>query len=176
MSTFRTRSPGPHYKRSPSSSRWAPLRGPPASRRRKSPWGITPPGKAITGALEVQADALIILYTELETRALLDVFTQDSDWSPARRKTWNGYGHNFSKFKSTIEGISGDTALEDGLFGYLAAVTIGKKTVVLFKSELHPKQNGPQLPFVPVIQQLVGELRVPLVISTGTGGRPSAAR
>jgi hypothetical protein len=32
---------------------------------------------------------------------------------------WNGYGHNFAKFKSMIEGISGDPALEAGLFGYL---------------------------------------------------------
>jgi len=128
------------------------------------------PGEAITGALNVQADVLIILYTEIETRALLDVFTGNSTWSAARRKTWNGYGHNFAKFKSMIEGISGDAALEAGLFGYLSAVTIGTQTVVLFKSELHPKQNGPQLPFVPVIQQLVSELKPALVISTGTAG------
>lgn len=132
--------------------------------------GTYAPGAAITGALKVQADVLIILYTELETRALLDVFTQNSDWSPARRKSWNGYGHNFANFKSMIEGISGDAALEAGLFGYLSAVTIGTKTVVLFKSELHPKQNGPQLPFVPVIRQLVSELAPALVISTGTAG------
>jgi hypothetical protein len=127
-------------------------------------------GEKITTAVNAKADALIILYTELETRALLDVFTQNSDWSPTRRKSWNGYGHNFAKFKSMIEGIEGDTALEQGLFGYLSAVTIGAKTVVLFKSELHPKQNGPQLPFVPVIQQLIGELAPTLVISTGTAG------
>ena len=132
--------------------------------------GTYAPGAAITGPLTVRADVLIILYTELETRALLDVFTQDSDWSPARRKSWNGYGHNFAKFKATIEGIQGDAALEAGLFGYLSALTIGTRSVVLFKSELHPKQNGPQLPFVPVIRQLVSELAPSLVISTGTAG------
>jgi hypothetical protein len=127
-------------------------------------------GEKITGPVSAKADALIILYTELETQAFLDVFTQNSAWSPARKKSWNGYGHNFAKFKSMIEGIDGDTALEQGLFGYLSAMTIGTKTVVLFKSELHPKQNGPQLPFVPVIQQLIGELAPSLVISTGTAG------
>jgi hypothetical protein len=132
--------------------------------------GSYAPGAVITGPLSVRADVLIILYTELETRALLDVFTQNSEWTPARRKSWNGYGHNFAKFKPLIEGISGDAALEAGLFGYLSAVTIGTQTVVLFKSELHPKQNGPKLPFVPVMTQLVSEIAPKLVISTGTAG------
>jgi hypothetical protein len=134
------------------------------------PLGSYKAGETITTALEAQADVLIVLYTDLETQALLEVFTQDSDWSPARKKTWNGYGHNFARFKPLIEGIDGDTALEQGLFGYLSALTIGSKRVVLFKSELHPKQNGPQLPYVPVMQQLVSELQPKLVLSTGTAG------
>ncbi|MGC9949211.1 MAG: hypothetical protein ABSF64_22820 [Bryobacteraceae bacterium] len=135
-----------------------------------APLGNYSPGEKITGPLDVQADALIVLYTEFETQALLDVFTQDNDWSAARRQQWCGYAHNFANFKPIITGISGDTALEQGMFGYLSAVKIGTKTVVLFKSELHPKVNGDRLPFVPVIQQLVGELAPALVISTGTAG------
>lgn len=128
------------------------------------------PGAKITGPVSAKADALMILYTEPETQALLDVFTGNAEWSPARRKQWCGYGHNFDEFKPLIDGIDGDTALEQGLFGYLSALTIGGKTVVLYKSELHPKQNGAKLPFVPVIQQLITELRPGLVISTGTAG------
>jgi hypothetical protein len=135
-----------------------------------APLGNYSPGEKITGALDVKADALIILYTEPETSALLDVFTQNKDWSPARRKQWCGYAHNFATFKPTISGVEGDTALEQGMFGYLSAVKIGTKTVVLYKSELHPKQNGNHLPFVPVLQQLIGELAPTLVISTGTAG------
>ena len=75
-----------------------------------------------------------------------------------------------AKFKPTIQGIGGNTALEQGLFGYLSAVQIGAETVVLYKTELHPKQNGNQLPFIPVLQQLIGELTPALVISTGTAG------
>ena len=134
------------------------------------PLGNYSAGEKITTALDVQADVLIILYTEDETRALLDVFTGNNAWTPARRQQWNGYGHNFSQFKPIIEGIDGDTALEDGLFGYLSAIKIGSSNVVLFKTELHPKQNGDKLPFVPVIQQLVKELKPSLVLSTGTAG------
>ena len=135
-----------------------------------APLGSYKPGENITAAVSAKVDVLIILYTELETQALLDVFTNDGSWSAARRKTWNGYGHNFAKFKPMIEGIEGDAALEAGLFGYLSAAKIGTKTVALYKSELHPKQNGPQLPFVPVIGQLISELAPTLVISTGTAG------
>jgi len=132
--------------------------------------GSYKPGTKITGALEAQADALIVLYTEYETSALLDAFTGNNEWNPARKKTWCGYGHNFATFKPDIENIGDDVALKDGMFGYLSAMKIGSRTVVLYKSELHPKQNGSQLPFIPVMQQLIGELAPPLVITTGTAG------
>lgn len=132
--------------------------------------GSYQPGQKITSALEAQADVLIVLYTEYETSALLDVFTGNNEWSATRRKTWYGYGHNFDKFQSSIEHIGDDEALRQGLFGYLYAMNIGGKSVVLFKSELHPKQDGDQLPFVPVMQQLISELAPALVISTGTAG------
>ena len=34
---------------------------------------------------------------------------------------------------------------------------IGTKKVALYKTELHPKSNGLQLPFIPVIAQLATE-------------------
>jgi len=134
------------------------------------PLGQYQPGEKITSALQVKADVLIILYTEPETSALLDVLTNNNEWSPARKKQWCGYAHNFAQFKPIISGIDGDPALEQGMFGYLSSVRIGTKTVVLYKSELHPKQNGDLLPFIPVMQQLIQELAPSLVISTGTAG------
>ena len=134
------------------------------------PLGNYSAGEKITTALDAPADVLIILYTEDETRALLDVFTGNNAWNAARQRQWNGYGHNFNQFKPIIENIDGDAALEAGLFGYLSAVKIGASNVVLFKSELHPKQNGDKLPFIPVIQQIVSELSPSLVLSTGTAG------
>jgi len=127
-------------------------------------------GEKITGAVDVKADVLIVLYTDDETSALLEVFTGSKTWTADTKKKWCGYAHNFASIKPTIGGIDQNTALKDGLFGYLSAVKIGDKTVVLYKSELHPKQNGSKLPFVPVLKQLIAELKPSLVISTGTAG------
>ncbi|HUL45153.1 MAG TPA: hypothetical protein VLY03_12445 [Bacteroidota bacterium] len=44
------------------------------------------------------------------------------------------------------------------------------KRVMLFKTELHPKNNGPHLPFIKLVQQLVMEVKPELVITTGTAG------
>jgi hypothetical protein len=127
------------------------------------------PGDKITTALNEPADVLILLYTDLEISALLDVFTRDSTWSPTRKKTWYGYGHNFGQFKGLIHG-GDDNALNSGILGFLFPMTIGNVRVVLYKTELHPKNNGKDVPFIPVIKQLVGELAPKLVISTGTAG------
>jgi len=127
-------------------------------------------GKKITQALSADIDMLILLYTQLETQALLDVFTGNKEWSPARAETWYPYAHNFDALRSSIDGIDDDDFLKEGVFGNLYAMTVGKTKVALFKSELHPKANGPKLPFVTLIAQLVGELKPKLVISTGTAG------
>jgi len=133
-------------------------------------FGGYPAGTPITGPADVAADFLIILYTEYEISAFLEVFTGDSSWTPARQKTWCPYAHNFAKFKGSIQGIDDNDALKSGYFGYLSLMTIGGTNVVLYKTELHPKANGPDLPFIPVIAQLIGELGPKLVISTGTAG------
>ena len=135
------------------------------------PFGTLTPGNKITAAAPSGlTDVLIVLYTDPETSALLDVFTGNSAWTAATKKTWYPYAHNFSHFKSSIQGISGDDALVDGIFGYLYSLTIGSIRVALYKTELHPKSNGPALPFIPVISQLIAELAPTLVISTGTAG------
>ena len=135
-----------------------------------TPLGSYAAGEKITERLQAKADVLIVLYTEPETSALLDVFTGNKAWSPTRRKQWCGYAHNFAKYKSSIVGAGDDTGLKEGLFGYLSAAKIGGKTVVLYKSELHPKADGDLLPFVPVMGQLISELAPSLVVSTGTAG------
>jgi hypothetical protein len=134
------------------------------------PFADHTPGSVISGPLTEKCDVLVLLYTTLEIQALLDVFTNNPAWTPERKKTWYGYAHNFDKFKSIIKGIEEDIALRDGLFGYAFPLMIGNNRVVLYKTELHPKTNGTGLPFIPVIQQLVGELQPKLVISTGTAG------
>ena len=133
------------------------------------PLGPYQPGEKITGPVQFKADVLILLYTEQETSAFLEVFTGNKDWSTSRRNTWNLYGHNFAQFANIIEGIKGDS-VEQGFFGYLNAMRIGDQNVAIFKTELHPKVNGNKLPIIPVIQQLVTELAPSLVLSTGSAG------
>jgi hypothetical protein len=98
------------------------------------------------------------------------VFTGSGAWTPARQRSWNGYAHDFAKYRSMIANAGHDKALAQGIMGYLSAVTIDGKMVVLYKTELHPKQDGDQLPFIPVMQQLITELQPGCVISTGTAG------
>ena len=128
------------------------------------------PGSIITGPLNFTVDVLIVLYTEEETQAFLEVFTGDNSWGTTRQKQWCGYAQNFAKYKPIIANIGDDTALKQGFFGYLSAMKVGGKTIALYKSELHPKQNGDKLPFIPVLQQLIAGLAPGLVISTGTAG------
>ena len=132
--------------------------------------GSHKPGVKITGPVGFKADVLVILYTEVETSAFLDVFTGNNTWNATRQKTWCPYAHNFSSLKGSIEGIKGSDALEAGEFGYLSAMSVGDQTVVIFKTELHPKVNGDQLAIVKVFQQLVAELQPSLVLSTGSAG------
>ena len=96
--------------------------------------------------------------------ALLDVFTNNNSWSTERKKTWYWYGHNFNKFKPLIQGGE-DDALKAGVLGYLFPMTVGNQRVVFYKSELHPKGNGDDVPFIPAIQQLAGEVAPYLLLA-----------
>jgi hypothetical protein len=143
----------------------------PASLRPTSmPLGNYAAGTKITSAVSAPADVLMILYTDQETEALLDVFTGNPEWNPQRQAEWCEYGHNFNRLKSLISNPRANDVLEDGAFGRLSAMKIGGKRVVLYKSELHPKQDGTGLPFIPVMQQLIKELAPTYVVTTGTAG------
>jgi hypothetical protein len=132
--------------------------------------GSYAPGTKITDAVKASADVLVVLYTEDETRAFLDVFTGSSEWTPKVQGEWCEYAHNFAKFKPLIANPSANNTLKDGAFGRLSAFRVGNKNVVVYKTDLHPKQDGSGMPFVPVMQQLVSELAPAYVLTTGTAG------
>jgi hypothetical protein len=134
------------------------------------PLGNYAPGTKITSAVSVPTDILVVLYTDQETMAFLDVMTGNSDWNAKIQSEWCEYGHNFAKFKGSIANPNANDALKDGAFGRLAALKIAGQRVVLFKAELHPKQDGTGLPFVSVLQQLITELAPKYVITTGSAG------
>jgi hypothetical protein len=134
------------------------------------PLGAYAPGTKITSAVSASADVLVILYTDEEIMAFLDALTGNPAWDPSVQATWCPYAHNFAKFKPLISNPKANDTLAGGAFGRLSAMNIGGNKIVLYKTELHPKQDGPGLPFVPVIQQLISELSPGLVLTTGTAG------
>jgi hypothetical protein len=56
----------------------------------------------ITGPINFKADALILLYTDLETSPFLDVFSGSKEWSAAQKSQWCDYAHKFTSLAGTI--------------------------------------------------------------------------
>ena len=64
----------------------------------------------------------------------------------------------------------GCPALEAKRLGAWWTTTIGKQSVVVFKSDSHMSQDGPDLPNIDVWTQIIEEVQPKLVITTGTAG------
>jgi nucleoside phosphorylase len=64
----------------------------------------------------------------------------------------------------------GCPALEAKRLGAYWTTSIGGKSVVVFKSDSHLSQDGPQVPNIDVWRQIIDEVRPKLVITTGTAG------
>jgi nucleoside phosphorylase len=60
--------------------------------------------------------------------------------------------------------------LELGHLGTFWRTTISGKSVVVFKSDSHLSQDGPDAPNVQVWQQIIDQVKPSLVLTTGTGG------
>ena len=78
------------------------------------------------------------------------------------------YTHNFAKIAKKMR--KGCPALQAKRLGAYWTTTIGKKSVVVFKSDSHMSQDGPQLPNIDVWRQIIREVQPKLVITTGTAG------
>jgi nucleoside phosphorylase len=107
---------------------------------------------------------LIVTWTVDEGHALSRVLTPGKD----SRNDYVSYTHNFSSLSKKMR--SGCPALLAKRLGAYWTTTIGKKSVVIFKSESHMSQDGPELPNINVWRQIVQEVRPALVITTGTAG------
>jgi nucleoside phosphorylase len=110
------------------------------------------------------ADVLVVTWTVAESQALADVLT------PGHATTqWQTYRHNFdSTFKPQLN--AGAPALESNCLGIYARCTIGGRSVLCMKSDLHLSQDGPKLPVRALWKQIIEESGAKLVISTGTAG------
>jgi hypothetical protein len=140
------------------------------SRFKDVPWpsnlapktGAKPRGKSNSPL--PRADVLIVTWTVDEGHALSRVLTPGKD----SRNDYIPYTHNFAKISRKMR--RGCPALEAKRLGSYWTTTIGKKLVVLFKSDSHMSQDGPQLPNVDVWRQIIDEVKPKLVITTGTAG------
>jgi len=118
-----------------------------------------------------RADVLVITWTAAEMLALADTLTPGVN----PRTRWYRYGRNFEAFLPEIRG--GAPARQAGRLGSYYPTTIGSKSVLCVKSELHLNQDGVKtgagtatLPIARFLEQIYAEVRPKLVITVGTAG------
>src|SRR3954471_21480811 len=114
-----------------------------------------------------RADVLVVTWTVDEGHALSRVLTPGKD----SRNDYQSYTHNFAQISRKMR--KGSPALQANRLGAYWTTTIGDKSVVIFKSDSHMSQDGPQLPNIDVWRQIVLEVQPKLVITTGTAGSNS---
>jgi hypothetical protein len=123
----------------------------------------TAPRRSSDSALP-RADVLVVTWTVDEGHALSRVLTPGKD----SRNDYVSYTHNFSSISKKMR--RGCPALLAKRLGAYWTTTIGKKSVVVFKSDSHMSQDGPELPNIDVWRQIIQEVRPALAITTGTAG------
>jgi Phosphorylase superfamily len=147
------------------------------SRFTEIPWpkGLAPQtdSKALKGKAGAlpKADVLVVTWTVDEGHALSRVLTPGKD----SRDDYLAYKHNFARISKKMR--KGCPALDAGRLGAYWTTKIGRKSVVVFKSDSHLSQDtkvapaaGETLPNEDVWQQIIAEVNPSLVITTGTAG------
>ncbi|HET7882888.1 MAG TPA: hypothetical protein VFL55_18535, partial [Acetobacteraceae bacterium] len=110
------------------------------------------------------ADVLLVTWTVDEGHALSRVLTPGKD----SHDDYQPYTHNFATLSKKMR--KGCPAMELKRLGAYWTTTIAGRSVVVFKSDSHMSQDGPQLPNIDVWRQIITEVRPKLVITTGTAG------
>jgi Phosphorylase superfamily len=121
------------------------------------------PRRAGSSALP-RADVLLVTWTVDEGHALSRVLTPGKD----SRNDYLSYTHNFAALAKKMR--PGCPALQAKRLGAYWTTSIGGKSVVVFKSDSHMSQDGPQLPNIDLWRQMIQEVQPRLVITTGTAG------
>ena len=111
-----------------------------------------------------RADVLVVTWTVDEGHALSRVLTPGKD----SRNDYLPYTHNYADISKKMR--NGCPAKELKRLGTFWTTMINKKKVVVFKSDSHMSQDGPQLPNIDVWRQIITEVQPALVITTGTAG------
>jgi len=134
------------------------------------PWpaGQQPAPKKLTGAGGAKplpaSDVLVVTWTTEEAKALADVLTPGFP----SKTGWYDYTENFAAYQPMLTGNS--PAKESKRLGSYFMTIINGKKVLCFKSELHMSTYSIQLPIKKLWQQIIGETKAAIVITTGTAG------
>jgi hypothetical protein len=134
------------------------------------PWPkkLAPSGDKIArkanGGRLPKGDVLVVTWTVDEGHALSRVLTAGKD----SRNDWRPYTRNYAAISKKMR--AGCPARQLKRLGTCWTGKIGSTTIVLFKSDSHMSQDGPELPNVDVWAQIINEVEPKLVITTGTAG------
>jgi len=110
------------------------------------------------------ADVLVVTWTVDEGHALSRVLTPGKD----SRDDYRPYTRNFAAIAKKMQ--PGCPARNAGRLGTYWTTTIAGKRVLVFKSDSHMSQDGPQLPNIDVWAQIIDDVQPALVLTTGTAG------
>lgn len=140
------------------------------SRYKDVPWpkGLAPkvgaPSAGPSSRSLPHADVLLVTWTVDEGHALSRVLTPGKD----SRNDYRPYTHHYPAIARKMR--AGCPARLAKRLGTYWTTKIGSTSVVVFKSDSHMSQDGPQLPNKDVWQQIIAEVTPKLVITTGTAG------
>jgi hypothetical protein len=124
------------------------------------------------GAALTECDVVLFTYTADEGNALATLLTPGHLASPSSSTTdkpWHSYTHKFADYEADLVPRS-SPALESRNLGTFMYVTIGKKTVLCFKSSLHLARDGQSMPVKKLVKQICSEAKPALFVTTGTAG------
>jgi nucleoside phosphorylase len=111
-----------------------------------------------------RADVLVVTWTVDEGHALSRVLTPGKD----SHNDYLSYTHNYAAISAKMR--AGCPAKQAKRLGAYWTTKIGGKSVVVFKSDSHMSQDGPQMPNIDVWRQIIEEVQPKLVLTTGTAG------
>ncbi len=128
-----------------------------------------------------KADVIIITWTSAEWAAFDHVFCDSAtpmhhSSGEGWQKKWVPYSHNYAKLltppvtnNNFIKGHS--PSLYNKAWGTFCMVKLGNgKKAILFKSELHISTDGPNIPLITMIENMVKDSKAGLVLTIGTAG------
>lgn len=128
-----------------------------------------------------EVDVVVITWTRNEWRALHHVFNGDSgngwdtSWYPYRRDLQTLFSDLWVNRLVSARNdarMLGSPSIERSVerWGSWHLSKVGSTSILIIRSELHLNSDGPTLPLLRFVQQLLEDCQPKLIISTGTSG------